>query len=440
MALTLTLTLIEISSQGGLAQSHESLGIAFVDQVLEDIRWGMENPGLGTYQKRLADVKLLGELYNYQLFNNSPIYETLYLIITFGHESQEMMTKLDAPDDYFRIRMVCTLLDTCGSYMSGGRSGWKLNRFISFFQAYLLSKQQPIPLDVEFDVSDILNRLRPRLLRLTDYEEALKVVMDILSREAANDHRSRELGAINEDMDEENGGRSPADESNEAQDDEENEEEEEEEEEEGDEDEDDPRVGKDEVDVDFEREFMLLLGVDQPKVTLSRNNPHLAPPLVEEDDDEDEEEDEEGSDVRKNKLAFKMLMKKGGKDDKSREILVPSSAPMAVSLRLRSEAEAKEREEVKRLTSTLYQQQETEASAAAKAQLRGWAGGLTGGQQQQQPSHYATAAGQEEVVDPRRQHYMASSQHAAGNVDALGLSESSVPRGPRQYQQQRRQH
>ena len=32
---------------GGLAQYHESLGIAFVDAVLEDIRWGLENPTLG---------------------------------------------------------------------------------------------------------------------------------------------------------------------------------------------------------------------------------------------------------------------------------------------------------------------------------------------------------------------------------------------------------
>ena len=32
---------------GGLAQYHESLGIAFVDAVLEDVRWGLENPSSG---------------------------------------------------------------------------------------------------------------------------------------------------------------------------------------------------------------------------------------------------------------------------------------------------------------------------------------------------------------------------------------------------------
>lgn len=58
--------------------------------MLEDVRWGLENPSLGTYQKRLADVRLLGELYNYSLFNSVPVFETLYLIITFGHESPEV--------------------------------------------------------------------------------------------------------------------------------------------------------------------------------------------------------------------------------------------------------------------------------------------------------------------------------------------------------------
>ena len=32
---------------GGLAQYHDSLGVALVDAVLEDIRWGLENPSLG---------------------------------------------------------------------------------------------------------------------------------------------------------------------------------------------------------------------------------------------------------------------------------------------------------------------------------------------------------------------------------------------------------
>ncbi len=44
------------------------------------------------------------------------------------------------------------LLDTCGVYFSRGRAGARLDRFLAFFQAYCLSKLQPTPLDVDFDL------------------------------------------------------------------------------------------------------------------------------------------------------------------------------------------------------------------------------------------------------------------------------------------------
>jgi regulator of nonsense transcripts 2 len=44
--------------------------------VLESIRVGLESPSSGTYQKRMADVRLLGELYNYMLCNRWAVQET----------------------------------------------------------------------------------------------------------------------------------------------------------------------------------------------------------------------------------------------------------------------------------------------------------------------------------------------------------------------------
>jgi hypothetical protein len=38
------------------------------------------------------------------------------------------------PDDYFRIRLVATLLETCGIFFNRGASGKKLDYFLSFFQ------------------------------------------------------------------------------------------------------------------------------------------------------------------------------------------------------------------------------------------------------------------------------------------------------------------
>lgn len=41
---------------------------------------------------------------------------------------------LDLPDDFFRIRLVCTLLDTCGHCFDRGSAKKKLDFFLTFFQ------------------------------------------------------------------------------------------------------------------------------------------------------------------------------------------------------------------------------------------------------------------------------------------------------------------
>lgn len=40
------------------------------------------------------------------------------------------------PDDYFRIRLVCTLLETCGVCFDRGASKKKLDFFLTFFQVW----------------------------------------------------------------------------------------------------------------------------------------------------------------------------------------------------------------------------------------------------------------------------------------------------------------
>ena len=62
---------------------------------------------------------------------------------------------IDMPDDFFRIRLVCVLLDTCGMCFDRGSQQRKLDNFLMFFQMYVLSKE-PLPMDVEFMLSDSL--------------------------------------------------------------------------------------------------------------------------------------------------------------------------------------------------------------------------------------------------------------------------------------------
>jgi hypothetical protein len=44
---------------------------------------------------------------------------------------------VDAPDDFFRIRLVCSLLDGCGMCFDRGSLKKKLDAFLTFFQVSL---------------------------------------------------------------------------------------------------------------------------------------------------------------------------------------------------------------------------------------------------------------------------------------------------------------
>lgn len=56
------------------------------------------------YQKRVGDVRLLGELYNYVLLDSGTLMATLYLILGHGRDSAASAVQLDPPGDCFRIR------------------------------------------------------------------------------------------------------------------------------------------------------------------------------------------------------------------------------------------------------------------------------------------------------------------------------------------------
>jgi regulator of nonsense transcripts 2 len=80
----------------------------------------------------------------------------------------------DLPDDYFRIRLISTVLETCGMFFNKGAAGKKLDYFLSFFQYYIHTKN-PLPMDIEFLVQDIFALTRPQWKLASNIEEATKV-------------------------------------------------------------------------------------------------------------------------------------------------------------------------------------------------------------------------------------------------------------------------
>ncbi|KAH0546179.1 regulator of nonsense transcripts 2 isoform X1 [Cotesia glomerata] len=165
----------------GLVAHYEAVGPHVVDGVLEDIRLCMEINLPKYNQRRIAMVKYLGELYNYRMVESGDIFRTLYLLITFGVSMDHAVpSPLDPPDHLFRIRLVCTLLETCGQYFSGGSSKKKLDYFLIFFQNYYWFKYtDPVwtpdnvfPIGIDYMYRDTLAMLRPKMQLFASYKES----------------------------------------------------------------------------------------------------------------------------------------------------------------------------------------------------------------------------------------------------------------------------
>lgn len=170
---------------GALHRHHTDFAISVLDEVLERIVVGLETNDFKYNQRRIAEVKYLGELYIYRMVDATLIFDTLYKILNYGYDTHAQPGKLnpiDLPDDYFRIRLVCTLLETCGMYFEKGVNKKKLDFFMIFLQFYLNVKD-PLPMDVEFVVQDTWSLLRPQWKLITnDLDAAGKAFADAVKQ------------------------------------------------------------------------------------------------------------------------------------------------------------------------------------------------------------------------------------------------------------------
>lgn len=69
----------------GLVSYQEEVGTRVVDGVLEDIRLGMEVNLPKFNQRRVAQIKYLGELYNYRIVESTDIFKVIYSSNCIGY-------------------------------------------------------------------------------------------------------------------------------------------------------------------------------------------------------------------------------------------------------------------------------------------------------------------------------------------------------------------
>ncbi|KAI1499350.1 armadillo-type protein [Biscogniauxia marginata] len=167
---------------------HPGFAVVVIDNVIEAVTFGLEQNDFKFNQRRIAEVKYLAELYNYRMLEHPVIFDIMYKIMTFGHGGPPIPGRLntfDMPDDYFRIRLVATMLETCGMFFNRGAAGKKLDYFLSFFQYYIYTKN-PLPMDIEFIVQDIFSLTRPQWKLATTLEEASKAFQLAIAQDQKN--------------------------------------------------------------------------------------------------------------------------------------------------------------------------------------------------------------------------------------------------------------
>ncbi|RSH95137.1 hypothetical protein EHS25_000223 [Saitozyma podzolica] len=353
-----------------LQRYHPEFAIAVVDQILEDIRIGMEENIFKFNQRRISSVKYLGELYMYRVVNASVIFDVLWSLITFGHGDGLPVpgrdSPIDAVDDFFRIRLVCTLLDTCGACFDRGSQKRKLDHFLVIFQLYAACKSE-MQMDVEFMLSDTLDMLRPKTPHLKTFAQAAAAVDELLASQAhAGDDSGTEEGSDDErapaedDEEEEQESNQPPIAVDNADDDEPDEEvvlirE--------------PERKKNEFDeeanTDFDREFAKMLA---DTTDARRGERKAAPPIFDTAvplirKKAGEAGHEEG------RMQFSLLSKRGNKQQ-VRDIEIPMDSAIAVNSRTYQLQNKAEQEQLKRLVLQNERRQEQSEKQAIEQDMR----------------------------------------------------------------------
>ncbi|KAI0597033.1 armadillo-type protein [Biscogniauxia sp. FL1348] len=351
---------------------HPSFAVLVIDNVVEAVTFGLEQNDFKFNQRRIAEVKYLAELYNYRMLEHPVIFDIMYKIMTFGHGGAPIPGRLnpfDMPDDYFRIRLVATMLETCGMFFNRGAAGKKLDYFLSFFQ-YYISTKNPLPMDIEFIVQDIFSLTRPQWKLATTLEEASKAFQLAIAQDQKNAGLDK-----NTDQDDSSSSSSSDDEGAEGDGDMVLPEADGDDSELGDEDDTEdldnqPQSlrGSDseeeaivvtrkaeeidpEAEAEFEREYAKMMAESLESRKFDRKTLFDVPlPVRSKTRDistaaDSEDKDSEGA---PNTMAFSLLTKKGNRQQ-TRTVALPSDSTFAVAMKTQQQAEREEQQRIKNL-------------------------------------------------------------------------------------------
>ncbi|RYO31496.1 Regulator of nonsense transcripts 2 [Alternaria arborescens] len=360
---------------GTIHRFHQDFAISVIDDLLESITFGLELNDFKFNQRRISEVKYLGELYIYRLVDSPLIFDTLYKLLNYGWEGGYARpggyNPLDLSDDYFRIRLVCNLLETCGMYYDKGAAKKKLDFFLTYLQYYVCIKEA-LPMDVEFIVQDAFNLVRPQWKIVTNLEEASRVFAEAVKQNYQTASADKpvepdedDMSASDDDLDgaededvvlpDGEGDKSSGDEDEDSDDDEPMKQTSSDEEEEQivvtrQEDERDP-----EADAEFDRELAKLMSESAESRKHDRKPVFDVPLPMRRAREAPVSADDVGSEVPvpvapapSQTMKFSLLSKRGNRTQ-TRSIDLPSDSTFAVAMRNKQQADTEERQRIKSL-------------------------------------------------------------------------------------------
>ncbi|GAQ39694.1 nonsense-mediated mRNA decay factor [Aspergillus niger] len=367
-----------------LYRYHQDFVIGVVDNILEQITLGLEQNDFKFNQKRIAEVKYLGELYNYKMIDSPVIFDTLYRIITFGHEGGTPMpgriNPLDLPDDFFRVRLVCTLLDTCGHCFDRGSAKKKLDFFLTFFQYYMHTKD-PLPMDVDFLVQDTFSMTRPQWKLAADLAEATQIFSEAVAQNFKTQDAERPVEPDEDDADSSSSDEGLEEDVMLEEEDQESSDEAEVSgpngEQNGDSESEDEEIfvtrqeeeRDPEAEAEFDREFEKMMAESMESRKFERKGVFDIPLPMKRSGREAalETPPPEAPKPTNNTMAFSLMTKKGNKQQ-TRTIDLPSDSSFAVAMRSQQQADREEQQRIKNLVLNyeMTNEAETNTDAAEK--------------------------------------------------------------------------
>ena len=236
----------------GIAKFHPNVVVRLVDVIFEEITRGMSSSHKTEQQRLLTYVRLIGELYNFSSLPAATVFDLLYFFLTHGYKNTGLFdiysqvttgnsmespssppgkiidaivrhysnhwyplvpttdtqsgeeqsgqldkqlpyTDMDPPSNFFRIQMVCELLNTSAMYFMRGLMRLRLEEYLLYFQRYLLSKPM-LPSHVEFAVLDTYDNLEH--FARAELRRSLK--SSAVSKEKGNTKKKEEVQAMKE--------------------------------------------------------------------------------------------------------------------------------------------------------------------------------------------------------------------------------------------------